>query len=327
MRRTIVLAVAVLSSLAAQTVTSSASADAPSSGIQAAPAAGCFVSTVANGTSLPSNAPAIFVNDQSAGATATISAELVTGTERVAFVGPTKDTHGLAVLSFASPTAGAHTIATKVVCSNGQETRITETPITLTAPVAFPTSVGSLAVRSTGTGSDRIILTASPELKAFFPVSKLRISVDTGATSKPQGAYVPSGGANPEFNAQTGAVCVENGALHREKRSVKIVVSADIAGVAESPAPATLDVTVDCGAIRWTSLGDDTTTNLPNPDTGGTTPTSDASAGTGGTDGGCSAAPLRAGGAGGFGSVGVAAVVAGAVVLAGLRRRRGATGG
>lgn len=326
MRRTIVLAVAVLSSFAAQTVASSASADAAA--IMAAPAAGCFVSTLPSGTSLPSNAPAIFVNDQSAGATATISAELVTGTERVAFVGPTKDAHGLAVLSFASPTVGAHTIATKVVCSNGQQPQITETPITLTAPVAFPTSVGSLAARTTGTGSDRIILTASPELKAFFAVTMLKLVLGDGAKTQVR-SFVPSGAESPEFFAQTGAVCVENGALHREKRTVKAVVSAEIAGLAQSPAPATLDITVDCGAIKWTSLDGTTPTEPTNPgdkEGDGTTPTNGGNAGTGGSDGGCSAAPLRANGAGGSGSVGAAAVVAAAALLAGLRRRR-ATGG
>lgn len=327
MPRLSAVALAVLSSLAVATVASSAAAEAAAA---AGPQfQGCQVSLLPNGTSLPSNAPALIITDNSSKAKATISAELVnTATDaRTRFVGPSMDAHGLNVVTFGSPapSLGAHRISKTVSCAvDGQEPRsqTDETSITLTAPVAFPKTVGTLSVRaaaSPSNGVDWIVLDASPELRAFFPVSKLRLVIDTGAASKPQGgAYVPSGNTRPEFHAQTGAVCVENGALHREKRTVKVSVAADIAGVADSPAPATLDIEVDCGAIRWTSISDPTNPGNPNNPNNPNNPTGPSGVTTnGGSDGGCSAAP------GGVGSGGAAALVAGALaVLAGLRRRR-----
>ena len=111
---------------------------------------------------------------------------------------------------------------------------------------------------------------------------------------------------------------VENGSLHREKRTVKVTVSADIAGVADSPASATLDVTVDCGAIRWTTADD---FNPAKPSAPTTPPaTDDLPTTSTGSDGGCTAAPV------GVLSGNAAALVAGAVaMLAGLRRRRRAS--
>ena len=74
-------------------------------------------------------------------------------------------------------------------------------------------------------------------------------------------------GAMFDVSVNTGEVCVEDGALHREKRTAEVTVSADIAGVADSPAPAKLSILVDCGAIQWTdgrAAGDD-----PPPSAGG----------------------------------------------------------
>ena len=322
MPRLSVLAVAVLSSLAVSAVASSALADAAAG--RAAPAQpGCFVSLLAGTsgatTSLPSNAPALILTDSShGGAVATVTAELVTGAERVAFVGPTKDTHGLTVLQFVNPSAGSHTIATKVDCSEGED-KTFDTAIVLTAPVTFPKSVGALSIRASSPpkGFDQIDLTATPELRAFLPVSVLKVSVN-GQPAIGLANSAQPGSSAVSFNAHTGGVCVENGSLHREKRTVKISVSADIAGVADSPAPAILDVVVDCGAIRWTSPSDFESSKPGSPTT--TTPVSPdgkPTTTTGGTDAGCTAAPV------GTLSGNAAALVAGAlVVVAGLRRRR-----
>jgi MYXO-CTERM domain-containing protein len=108
----------------------------------------------------------------------------------------------------------------------------------------------------------------------------------------------------------------ENGALLRDKRVVTVTVTADIAGLAESPAPTTLEVPVDCGAIQWTSENDFTNEGTPGTPTatdgtGATTPASSGGAG------GCSAAP------GPSSSRNAAGLLAGVFALvAGLRRRQ-----
>lgn len=316
MPRSTVVALAMFASLAVTGVATTAHAAAAAGASQAA---GCFVEISPQQGSLPSNAPALIVMDRSAGATATVTAELVSADGRVALVGPTKDAHGITIVQLASPVAGNYTIATKVACTTGGDDRTTDTPLVLTAPVTFPSNVGTLAVRPTSpaqAGVDEIVLDATPELRAFLPVSVFKMSVNgAGATS-----VVPTnvaGNTGLTLSAHTGGVCVENGSLHREKRTVKVTVSADIAGLAESPAPATLDVTVDCGAIRWTS---DSDYNKVTP--GGSTPGTSSGSNPNNTStgtGGCTAAP---------GMLSTTAANAGALmvgmlaVVAGLRRRR-----
>jgi hypothetical protein len=188
----------------------------------------------------------------------TTSAELVTGAERSAFSAPAKDTHGLLVMTL--PTAasvGTHTIATKVACSTsvgGTPEALQETSLTLTAPVDFPTTVGTLTVKaspSPSPGVERLALDASPGLRAFKPIVAVEVSVNGKVTTSSQ-----QGGFAEELSVNTGSVCVENGALHRETRTVRVSLAAHLAGVAASPAPATLDILVDCGAIHWTTEAD-----------------------------------------------------------------------
>jgi MYXO-CTERM domain-containing protein len=316
-RRSSIVA-AFLASLAVFSVAPSAFADAaaPSAG-RAAP--GCNVSLLGGGTTLPSNAPAIILNDSShGGAEATVTAELVAGTERTALVGPALDTHGIMVLRLSNPPVGAHSISTNVACSVAlpgvEKEKTFETPITFTAPVAFPKTVGTLTVVPSNppTGTSEIVLQASTELAAFLPISvmKLTVNEEPGTKTAPQ-----SGTSAMNFIAHTGAVCIENGTLHREKRTVKVTVSADIAGLADSPAPAIADVEVDCGAIKWTTerdyqFGKDSTSSgTATGDPNSASSTNHAS--------GCTAAP--SGRASGTAGVVIAAALG---MLAGLRRRR-----
>ena len=261
--------------------------------------------------SLPSNTPALLVNDASNQATATVSADLVSSDGRAAFGAPAKDTHGLMVVTLPKASAGSHTIETKVACSNGSPDATQETPITLSAPVPLPTAVGTLTVRPNATpnGVDRIDLAASPELRAFRDVAIVELSVKGSSTVSQRGGF------SEEFVVNTGAACVENGALHREKRTVRVSLAAHLAGVAESPVAATLDVPVDCGAIRWTTAADfdgsgsKSPSSVVEPPSGGSGTSSSAS--------GCSASP------GGLASGSSAVFAATALaLLAGRRRRR-----
>jgi hypothetical protein len=309
MARFLRLAFATLSAVGLSTLAGSALADAAAG----AQFVGCQVAIGTNGMSLPSNAPALLVNDTSNQATATVSAELVTADTRAPFGAPTKDTHGLLVVTLPTASVGAHTIATKVACSNGTPESVQETTLALTVPVDFPTSVGTLSVRpgpAPSPGVERLALEASPGLQAFKPVVVVELSVNGVVTSGSQ-----RGGFAEELSVNTGAVCVENGALHREKRTVHVSLAAHLAGVAESPAAATLDIPVDCGAIHWTTDADfdGSTSTVPSTSTPG------SNNGTGGSSAsGCSAAPSgRASG----GSAIFAAATA-LALLASFRRRR-----
>lgn len=307
MRRHRVL-VTILASFAVMTAGPVAVADA------AAPAQGCFVSTVAEGTTLPANAPALVVDERSYGATAAISAELVSGDVRVPLVGPTKDTHGITILELANPSQGDHTIALNVECTRGEDTRSesSETSLVLTAPVAFPTNVGTLRLvpkEGAPDGTERVALEPSAELAAFGPIAF--VSLKVGDVSQPA-LRNPFGAATVELRAPVGTACVENGALLREKRTVAVTVSAIIAGLAESPAPATLDVEVDCGAIAWTSMAEGSEGSVAPTPNGAASETSGGSGA-----GGCSASSRGPGSA-----TNAAAAVGGFVMLAGLRRRR-----
>lgn len=267
---------------------------------------------------LPSNAVAVLVSDTSNQATATVSAELVTSDARVPLGAPTKDTHGLLVLALPNASVGAHTIASKVSCSNGTPETAQETSLVLTAPVDFPTSVGTLALRpgeSSSPGFEKIAFDASPGLRAFEPVVVVELSVN-GVVNGGVVARQQRGGFDQELSIHTGSVCVENGALHREKRTVRVSLAAHIAGVAESPAAATLDIPVDCGAIHWTTAAD-----FDGSKSSATPPSSSeaTNAGTGrGSASGCSAAPSGRT----SGSSAILAAATALALLASSRRRR-----
>jgi hypothetical protein len=307
------LTLAALSTLALSTTAGSALADA-AAGAAAPEFVGCNVAFGIDGMSRPSNAPALLVNDRSNRATATASAELVSTDGRAPLGAPAKDTHGLLVATLPTSTVGSHKIATKVVCSDGSPESAQETSLLLTAPVEFPTAVGTLTVRpsTTATGVETVAFEASPGVRAFASVVALQLSVNGKAGLTSQG-----NGLSEQFSVNTGSVCVENGALHREKRTVSISLAAHIAGVAQSPTAATLDIPVDCGAIKWTNASDfdgsktpASSSSEPLGSTDGTTPVSSTS--------GCSAAPngLMSGGSGIF------AAATALALLAGLRRRR-----
>ena len=316
MARSIRLALAALSVAALSTTVGSALADASPAG---APFRGCSVELGTKKLTLPSNAPALLVGDQSEGASASVSAELVTTDGRAPFGPPTKDAHGLLVVALPKASVGTHSIATTVVCSDGSTEKVQATTLELTAPVDLPTSVGTLTLEPNPTprGSETITLTPSPALRAFEPITVLELSVNGAA---PGGGRI--GNLASQLQVNTGSVCVENGALHRDKRTVRVSVSAHLAGVAESPESASLDILVDCGAIRWTT----------DKDFDGATPTTETSSGTTGSKdgngtstssaGGCSAAPR------GRMTGGSAAFAAGTALamLAAFRRRRGKRG-
>ncbi|MBX3187018.1 MAG: hypothetical protein KF819_08390 [Labilithrix sp.] len=300
------LAVATLSVLGLTGYAHLAHADAA----LGAPAPACQVSIAnagADGVMIPSNAPALLIVETTTSGPLTVNAELISSTERLPFAAPSNDVNGLRILPLPSNTPGAYSVELGANCGT-MEQQPYEIPLTLTAPVDFPTTVGTLVhvPKNPPTGVETIDLEPSEGLRAFLPATQLKLSVD-GATG---GAR--NGGASSKkisFTANTGSACVENGALHREKRVVRVSLAAAIAGVSTSPAPATLDVEVDCGAIKWTSL-----TEIPGESTSGSassTPGSSSSSG-----GGCSAAPVT-------GLSGTASAVA-ALALASLvaRRRR-----
>lgn len=276
------------------------------------PAQGCSLQALPDGTSLPANTPAMFLMAHATSATATVSAELVTGSTRAAFVGPVKDAHDHDILRFPLASEGSHKLVTKLACSVGSD-RTIERSITLTAPVAFPKTVGTLTVEPSPSvnGYRAIVLRPTPELRAFAPVSKMKLFVN--GQEEAYGLTLEQTVPELHVTVPTGRACFENGALLRDKRTAKLSVSADIAGVAESPAAATLDVDVDCGAIQWTTEPGGLADGTPS-----TTAAADGTGTTGGDDdGGCSASPSRS-----FpGSTTVLALGA-AAVLAGLRRRR-----
>jgi hypothetical protein len=268
---------------------------------------------------LPSNAPALLLIDNTTpGLTATLSGELVTGTNRSALGTPAKDAHGVLSMTLPSSLApGDHVLDMKMGCSNNtaQEPQEFKVPLVLTAPVAFPTAVGKLThlPQNPPTGVDNVRLEASAGMFAFLPASIVELSVD-GTISDQRSAYPSASSAPLVFSAHTGDVCIENGELHRDKRTVRITVSAVIAGVATSPEPATLDVPVDCGAIQWTSESD--RNPKTDPPTKTTTPTPDGPTGSSSDVSTCSATPLRA--------VSSMTPIAGLglVALLALRRRR-----
>lgn len=293
---------------AAGTLLSPTSARADAAG--ASESFGCFVllGGTYEGFSLPSNAPALLVVDRStSGLTATLDATLVSGETRTSLGMPAKDRHELLTLPLSSPAVGKHVVEVAVTCSTQPEgEQKLEVPFTVTEAVALPKTVGalSLAPKDRPTPSDMLRLELSEGMRAFQAAAKFELVVD-GIKANEQ--YGPAPGGTRELYLNSGAVCVEDGALHREKRTVEVTVSAVIAGVADSPAPAKLDVTVDCGSIEWT----EGTTPGEEPPPSSTPPGGEGSS----SASGCSAAPK--------GAKSPVAIVALALVgLAAMRRRR-----
>lgn len=314
MARLLPLALAVLSAVGLSAAAGSALADQASAGAPAPEFVGCQVTFGENGLTLPSNAPALLVVDSSNKATPTVSAELVSTEGRAPLGAPAKDTHGLLVATLPKAAPGTHSIVTKVACSDGSAEEEKQTSLTLTAPVELPTTVGTLSIRpsATPTGSERILFAPSPSLRAFAAATVVELSVD-GSIGNGQ-----RGGLSEEYSVSTGRVCVENGALHREMRTVRISLAAHVAGVADSPAPATLDISVDCGAIRWTTDADFDGSGSTSPSSPTGSSGSTNGAGTSSSASGCSAAPSGLASR----SSHVFAAAAGLALLAGLRRRR-----
>jgi hypothetical protein len=240
---------------------------------------------------LPANAPALLVVDRSSQSTSpTLQAALANGSTRTALPVAT-DTHGLWTLALPSPNAalGKYDVEVKSSCPDISDERDLVTPLTLTTAVPFPTSVGTLVhvPSDPPSGVDWVRLDPTPNMAAFLAAAQLELVVDGARTAK---ITFVSAVSPINLTINTGEACIENGALHRDKRIVKVTLEGAIAGVAEAPAPASIDVPVDCGAIKWTSglnLDPDDDTNPPTSSNGATSPSPTSSS----SSGGCSASP------------------------------------
>lgn len=262
---------------------------------------------------MPANAPALLMTDESTGGRATVTVDLFDTSTRIPLGAPKTDSNGLTILEIPAGTTGSFSMDVDADCGPAAESQPKDRKLVLDpATVALPTSVGSLSVRASSKPGpqENIVLQPSEGLRAFLPAAILEMSVGGRTATKVSTAGLTTG---TSFVAKTGYVCVENGVLHREKRTVSVSVSAKIAGVAQLPTPATVDITVDCGAIEWTSGVNGGTT------TPGDTTTTTPSGSTTTTTGGCAAAPS----APGTTPVGTAfaAIALGAVVVL-VRRRR-----
>ena len=267
---------------------------------------------------LPANAPALLAVERVYGAsTPKIDASFVDGATRTELTA-VKDSHGLSTLALPSPSSGAGSYSVEVETSCPEVTyeQKSVTALTLTAPVAFPTSIGTLVhvPSDPPTGIDKIRLEPTEGMRAFLPAAQLDLVV--GGVKASSLTFV-NGQSAIELQVNTGDACIENGALHRDKRIVKVTLDGAIAGVAESPASESLDVTVDCGAIKWTSgvvpPGVD-----GKPRTGANDdpmPTQEVSSS---DAGGCSTAPIGTQQSG----HGLIALAIGGVGLVAMRRRR-----
>ncbi len=273
--------------------TQSANADAAG-----APRMACEVRAApyGQGVVLPSNAPALLLVDQtSSGLEAKVEGTLVVGSERVSLGAPTKDSHGLLTLALPATAVGKHSLELTVECTGqsfGEPSEST-TSLTLTEPVAFPTTSGVLThvPQNPPNGIDKVRFEPSPELRAFLPAAKLEVTVN-GTISETRFGPIVGSTAPIELSVNTGDACIEDGALHREQRIVKVSLNAAIAGVAAAPSEATIDVPIDCGAVQWT------TGIEPGKNNGGGGSTTTETAGTSSTSsssnaGGCSATPVK----------------------------------
>ena len=297
--------------------TESAHADA-AAGARAAPQCTVSVGPASQtGVKLPANTPALLVVEQGWDASKpTLAASFIDGSTRTDLAGTT-DSHGLWTLPLPTQTLGTYEVETTTSCPEMPNPLTYKTALTLTAPVDFPTSVGALvAVPSAGppTGVDKIRFEPTENMRAFLPAAQLQLLVD-GAKSD----YSTFSTATPplELTVNTGAACIENGALHREKRTVKVTLEGAIAGVADSPASASVDIEVDCGAIKWTSGLDLDENGNPKPRTSTTPSTSSQPVSSSSSDSGCSASPVGTRGE----TSGLLAFAIGALGFVAVRRR------
>jgi MYXO-CTERM domain-containing protein len=268
---------------------------------------------------LPANAPALLAVERVYGATSpTIDAAFVDGATRTDLTAG-KDSHGLLTLALPSPSSapGSYSVEVVTSCPAVPEEQKLVTALTLTAPVAFPTSVGTLVhvPSDPPSGVDKVRLEPTEGMRAFLPAAQLDLVV--GGVKSGSLTFVNAQSAI-ELQVNTGDACIENGALHRDKRIVKVTLDGAIAGVADSPASASLEVSVDCGAIKWTSGvvppgvdGEPATTGA----NGVVTPTQEASSSDGG---GCSTSPIGTQHSG----PGLIALAMGGLGLVAMRRRR-----
>lgn len=300
-------------------------AQADSAGAMAPAMCGLNVASSSQGLRVPANAPALLVLSRSGNATAKDPA-LVLGETRTPLGAQVTDANGLLTLPLPELAPGTYSLEYGATCTDlqgGEEPR--KVPLELTAPSPFPTSVGALAFTPAAkpTGRETVLLTPSPELRAFAAVAALEVTIDGGEPKRFLGLEQAVGSAEPmELPIATGDACIVDGALHRNKLVLQVSVGAVLAGRAERPAPATVAVPVDCGAIKWTDrqLTGENGGTTPSEEEGAlSTPSSEASESE--TSASCSAAPAgRAGGATSFGALGLAGVAA--LVVARRRARR-----
>lgn len=326
MRRIASLAVGIVSAFSLLAVASPARADANAVGAGASMAANCearigglyqYGGVAPNGLplALPSNAPALLLVDAQPNSyemASTVTAELLDGDRKIAFDAPTRDSNGLNRLVLPTNAIGTHRISVDAKCGPGSySTGPKEISLEIGGPVPFPTSVGALMQTPQAgppTGITTFDLEPATNVRAFLPVIQFWSDIDGTKAVAIAGA---SSTAKLQITVKTGAVCVENGALIRDKRNVKLRVGGAIAGVEKTLDEASVDISVDCGAIKWTresDFGNEATdgTNTGAPSGGQTTST-----------GGCSAAPGLASSAttASFAALGLAALVV-------ARRRR-----
>lgn len=307
------LAAGILSAAALVVVASPARADSAAGASRAASCEARIGGLTATGVQIPSNAPALLLIDPQPydyALPSTVSAELVTTDKRVPFAAPARDANGINALTLPSLSEGSYRISVTANCS-GYTPSPAEVPLVLTGAVPLPTAVGKLVEipQNPPTGVTNFELEPGTNVRAFLPVIQFWTTIDGVKAAATAGA--PS--TSPiSFSAKTGQVCVENGALHREKRTVKVSVGAAIAGVAQPLADATVDVTVDCGAIKWTKASD-----FANEEDGTTTTTTTPAPGGSSSTGGCSASPSAR-----TSAATALFVVAGLGALVAVRRRR-----
>lgn len=298
--------------------TESAHADA-AAGAPMAPQCTVALAPGPAGVTLPANAPALLAVDRSYGATTpTIQAALVNGATRTDLASTT-DSHGLLTLTLPSPSSapGSYSVEVVTSCPQVPEEKTAVTPLTLTAPVEFPTSVGTLVHVATSppSGVDKVRLEPTAGMTAFLPAARLDLVV--GGVKSGSLTFVNAQTAI-ELEVNTGDACIENGALHRDTRIVKVTLEGVIAGVEASPASASIDVPVDCGAIKWTSgVAPDDEGTSPGGSSGRTsTPAAGSSSSS--ASGGCSSSPVGTPGNG----PGLLAFALGGLGLVAMRRRR-----
>lgn len=307
-------AVALLVTTGLALYTESARADAAPMKNECTVALAASPSTVV----LPANAPALLAVERVYGASSpTIDAVLVDGATRTELTDG-KDSHGLSTLALprTSSAAGSYSVEVTTSCPEVPEKQRVVAPLTLTAAVAFPTSVGTLmhVPSNPPSGVDKIRFEPTEGMRAFLPAAQLDLVV--GGVKSASLTFVDAQSAI-ELQVNTGDACVEGGALHRDERTVRVTLDGAIAGVADSPAPASIDVLVDCGAIAWTSGVVAPAIDGKSPTASNDDPTPDAREASSSGEGGCSTSPIGTSQR----ATGIALAI-GALALVAMRRRR-----